>query len=148
MYNCVGPVRAFRRRLYQTIRFRSNIADDMYTYLFCTDNGFTFVFVPEAVVHYKLPGTLNDYFKQSFRYNDYLGKTNEHFTQDFIVRHTRVPFVIYLVAGLVTLVKNPLSFSGYIGLKIMTRIVYLVSHRRETDTWETVQSSKMLKRIV
>lgn len=148
MYNCVGPVRAFRRRLYQTIRFRPNIADDMYTYLFCTNNGFTFAFVPEAVVHYQLPGTLSDYFKQSFRYNDYLGKTHEHFSQDFIVRHTRVPFVIYLVAGMVTLVKYPISFPGYIGLKVMTRVVYLVSRRSHADTWETVQTSKVLRRIV
>lgn len=148
MYNCVGPVRAFGRRLYQTIRFRPNIADDMYTYLFCTDNGFTFAFVADAIVHYKLPGTLADYFKQSFRYNEYLGKAEEHFSQDFIVKHTHVPLTTYMGAGVVTFVKYPLSFPGYIILKVMTRLAYLLSRHAGQDTWETVESSKVVRKNV
>lgn len=145
MYNCVGPVRVFSRRLYQTIRFRSNIADDMYTYLFSADNGFLFSFVSDAVVYYKLPETLADYRKQSFRYNNYLEKAEDHFNKDFIDANTRIPFLLYLISGAATLAKYPLSFPAYIVLKVYMRLSYFLTHREQHDSWEVAVSSKVLR---
>lgn len=145
MYCCAGPVRALSGNLYRSMRFRPGIADDMYTYLFALQNGFEFSFIPEAIVHYKLPETLADYFRQSFRYNSYLDQANSYFEKDFITENTKIPLVSYLFAGLAVLLKYPVSFPGYVILKIVTRIAYLFSRREQSDSWEIARSSKILR---
>ena len=145
MYTCVGPVRALSKKLYQTIAFQPNIADDMYTYLFCMDRAFSFVFVPDAVAYYKLPETLADYCKQSFRYSDHLAQVEHAFDQKFIVAQTYIPSRLYLSAAGTTLIKHPLYFTGYLLLKIVTKVVSLFSQHTNQDAWEVAQSSKVLR---
>lgn len=68
-HGCDGKILGLSKKFARTVHIPSNmIGTDTYLYFLCITKGFTFQHVPEAIVYYRSPATLQDQIKQNIRF--------------------------------------------------------------------------------
>ncbi len=145
LYTCHGPVRAFSRKLYRKMHFQKSIADDMYSYLFAMKSGFSYIYVEDAVVWYKLPETLRDHWVQSVRFFRSSRVVDQEFSKQFAEPYYRLPRMIFLKDGLRFLFRYPIRLPLYVILTLATSITaFCQSIKRGEEVWQIASSSKKL----
>ena len=147
LYTCRGPGRALSRRFYTAMRFPRNIGEDAYSYLACLALGFTYEYVREAVVLYRLPSTFSDHRKQSLRF--FNGQMNfvEEFGRDFVKQHLHIPLIAYargVWRAAPYLAKHPLEVATYVLVVVWLRVEAIFT-RSMPDIWVIAESSKQLR---
>lgn len=146
MYTCHGPMRAYSKRLYKQMRFKRDIADDMYSYLYAIKNGFSYLSVPEAAAKYKLPDTLRDHIRQSVRFFKSPAAVEKELGKDFVEKYRRLPAGLMIESSLRTLVQHPILFPLYILLAVATKfLASLKTIETVEQKWGTASSSKKLR---
>jgi len=70
LYTCHGTARAFSRKLQKNFKFTCDIGEDMFCYLYAKQNNYKYFFVDDTYVYIKLPETITDHKKQSYRFLD------------------------------------------------------------------------------
>jgi hypothetical protein len=68
IYTCVGPARAFSKKLYKAFRFTDTVPYDAASYLFCMKEKLLFVAVESPRAIFRCPDNLRDHLKQSTRF--------------------------------------------------------------------------------
>lgn len=143
-YTCHGPVRAFSKRLYQKINFKDSIGEDMYSYLYCKKNQFSYYFAKNAIVYYRQPNNLLDHEKQSVRFFRSLALMKKEFGKEFVSTYTKWPVSLLLSTGFKFFWQHPLYFctygllTFYMSLKSKTLLI------PNTNLWQIADSSKKL----
>lgn len=144
VYTCHGQARAFSKRLYKSLHFKSSIGEDAFSYFYCIKNGFTYSFVKNTETIYKLPSTLKDHEKQSIRFFQSQKLLENDFDKQFIVSEYSIPRSLLIKGALTTLEKFPIYTILYLGIVIYLKIKSLLVNKIE-DMWEISTTSKGIK---
>ncbi len=140
IYSCHGRGRAIRKDLYKKIIWPNGFPEDAYSYLFCTNKGYKFVYSEQAKVVFRSPTNINDHIKQSLRFmagrqkieNEYRGVTNASY---------KIPLGVYLKVGAISAISNPVVLMGYVLVNLYVRVLFL-RKRNYSSIWDISKSSK------
>lgn len=146
LFTCHGPVRALSRKMYKKILFPEGKGNDMYSYLFAVANGFSYKYVKDASIFYRLPGNLRDHKNQSFRFHNSIKAQRNYFSDTVIKSETRIPLTSYLLGALKSValfIRYPVHIFFYIFVNEYLKFAS-VKHSYGNDLWKTVTSSKTL----
>jgi glycosyltransferase involved in cell wall biosynthesis len=145
-FTCHGPIRAFSKKLYKSIRFEQSAGEDLYSYLFCKFNGFIYSYEPDAIVYYRLPENFSEHKNQSRRFFLAREWMKKKFGKEFVEQETRWPYYDLMRGGLAWLLKNPIESFAYVLI-----CFFMVTHSKVSpdiigrlNRWEMVKSTKII----
>ena len=107
VYTCRGVARAFSKRLYKEIRFEENVGEDAFSYFFCKQQGFNYLYSLSAKVSYKLPDNFSDHKNQSLRFFRSQKILKNKFGKAIVAREYNLPKLLLLKSFLKILTENP-----------------------------------------
>lgn len=144
IYTCHGRGRAFSKKLYKAIHFKSSANEDAYSYLFCIHKGYNYTFIPDAIIWYALPKTLKDHEYQSVRFFHSRTLSESEFGKSFVQEAYTLPKKTMMTSLISFVGVNPyivpyLILMTYLSIK--SRFVSQVK-----NTWHVATSSKTLHR--
>lgn len=141
IYLSHGRVQALSRQFYSQITWPEGYPGDAYSYLFCKQQGFAFVYVATTGVIYRSPSTIADHRRQSLRYKGGKKKLETVFSPQFVRAEYKIPPFLFLESLLFYLVSKPITSVCY--LLIMLKIK-LTSGSNVTyqQKWEIAGTSK------
>lgn len=148
LYTCHGAARAFSGRLYHSLRFPRSVGEDAFSYLFCRHTGYVYRYVRDAVMSLRMPATLADHERQSFRFAHGRKNFSESFSEAFIHSETAVPALAYFrgfVRSMPILAICPFRCGMYALLVGFMRIRAVFSEKKLSDTWTISTSSKQVR---
>lgn len=143
IYTCHGRARGFSRRLYKSIFFKHSGGEDAFSYLFCKFHRFSYTFVKDAEVFYKLPSNFSDHERQSLRFYRSQEYLSQEFNKNFVRSEYRLPQSLVLKSILKFLSTNPLIVVYFFLTSIM-KIKSLLK-RQLNETWDISVSSKIVR---
>ncbi len=135
--------RAFAKKLYTKLRWPQNVSEDDYGLLWSKTNGFTTVFEKNAKSYYKCSETLSDYLLEIKKAKSIGGMIETYFAPTLTENVFSRPRNMRLKMGATFLIKNPLYFASYIGVKLYANSN--VKKMKFTDFWPQISSTKILK---
>lgn len=145
LFNCRGPARAFSKKLYKEMRLVRGLADDMYSYLYCVEQGYRFVFVPNASIAYKLPDHFTDHVRQSIRFFQSAKALKKRFDPKFLQEHYFVPKLFFLRETTKAFMQSPFLMTLYIIVTVCTSLVGQIPFIPDARVhWTLAKSSKKL----
>lgn len=142
MFTCHGPARAFTKDVYKRLRFTQSDGEDMYSYLYCVNEGFRFAYARDAVLWYRLPRALGDHWKQSLRYNRAQKKFSKEFDSAFVNKQVTIPISSYakgIMKSFGLLFRYPIHSFLYLAVLVSVQI-QLRMKRFQFDTWNVLSS--------
>jgi biofilm PGA synthesis N-glycosyltransferase PgaC len=146
-YTCHGAARAFSRRLYSNFRFSGSVGEDAYSYLTCIDKGYAYRYVKAAVAFLRLPATVSDNDKQSFRFSRGRESLTRGFPEPFVREMMRIPLSAYIwgcVRAIPIVFLHPFRVLCYLFVVGTTRIRARFSEK-PSDTWVVSATSKQVR---
>jgi glycosyltransferase involved in cell wall biosynthesis len=92
--------KAYSRQLARRLIWPLDAPEDSYAYLFCRRLHFKVRQVPEAVVYYRSPANMADYFKKTIRFNRGKGTLVKYFSQKTLDLTFNLPIsIVILIFG-------------------------------------------------
>lgn len=147
LFTCHGPARAFSRNLYKNLHFPEGKGNDMYSYLFTKANGFSYEYVKDCAVYYKLPQNLKDHREQSLRFFNSIDSQRDYFFDRIIQYETKISLMDYLVGAMKStplFLRYPMHIAYYALLNIYLKLSSLRSTEHD-ELWSMAKSSKNLQ---
>lgn len=145
IYNSSGCITAIRRSFYQTYRIpEGTVADQQYLYLRCVTSGGRFSIAKNAVVNYRSPNNLKDFFKQAGRSLHEKNQIDPLFDED-ISKYYFIPSSIKRWAIIKRMVTHPIMTSGAILLQIILRFLPTKKDVPENGLWTMITSTKKIE---
>lgn len=118
------------------------LANDHFLYFEALKRGYLFKAAQEAVVYFKVPTTLSDYFKQTTRFYDSADNVKAYFGS-WVNAHYDIPWSIKLRAYAVTFFKSPFYLISALMLQVLQRLFsYRFTEKSTNGIWTPVKSSK------
>ncbi|MGB3077203.1 MAG: glycosyltransferase family 2 protein, partial [Chitinophagales bacterium] len=118
------------------------LANDHFLYFEALKQGYTFKAAKDAIVYFKVPTTMRDYFKQTTRFYDSADNVKAYFGS-WVNTHYDIPRSIKLRAYAVTFFKNPFYLTSALVLQVLQRLFRYQFAEKNTDgIWTPVKSSK------
>jgi glycosyltransferase involved in cell wall biosynthesis len=145
-YTCHGQARGFSKRLCKTLRLKSSIGEDLYSYVFCIVNGFKYRFVGNIFSIYKLPSTLIDHERQSIRFAQAMQIINSEFGSAEVRKLTHIPWLQIAVWTSYYLLRHPVSVTSNVIIYLESRLKSFFSDRPR-NAWNVSSTSKKLSSI-
>lgn len=142
VYMCYGGNRALSRDFYSKLQFPDNCPEDAYSYFYCIQKGFKFVFQKGAKIKIRLPATFKDHAKQSIRFSAGKRKLEKFFGKALIDKAYQIPLKIYIESIFRFLLKDPFSTAAYILITMILR--KSKPQERFNSNWEVAKSTKSL----
>jgi len=125
MFGMSGRCLAFKSEFSKQIHIPSVICEDDYLYFLCLYKGYKFLHTEQAVVYHKLPKTLKDYLKQSFRCSPEAVVLNyKEMFGELVDRELARPLVPYIKSILKVFYKNPLEVSAIVLINLFSKPLY------------------------
>lgn len=121
VYLCHGRARAFSRTLYQQLRWPTIYTEDAFSYLFCRERGFRFMFAPAARVVFRSPSTFADHARQSNRFAAGRPLLTQHFDRRVVEEHFSLPSLVVLWALMWSFVRHPILTMSYVSVVVFVR---------------------------
>ena len=143
LYTCHGTARAFSKKLYKNFKFIDDVGEDMFSYFYAKQHGYKYEFVADAYVYIKLPDTINDHKKQSFRFINSKNIMINSFPKAFVDQEVRMPKVLFCKSLILYLFKTPFYTFIYVLIYFYLSKLYKKA-KISTANWGTVDSSKNL----
>lgn len=143
LFACVGSCLAIRTRFARKIVFPKISNEDTYLYFTCKARGYDFIFVPSAVVYYKLPNTLSDYLAQVFRSNPEAVqlKLREYFG-DLVFEEYKRGALFYAKNIVRVFLSDPLPVAYIIIVNLLCRPFFRFLSKSDKATWDSIKSTK------
>lgn len=141
LYTCSGVARAFSRRFYTSLRYKTSIGEDAYSYLSCIVNKYIYIHVRNAIVYYKLPDNIADHQRQSLRFLKSKEENIKLFGNELVEQEYHIPINILLYALLKVIILHPKHTFAYLLICIYLKAKSLFSYGIK-NTWEISYSSK------
>lgn len=142
MYYSEGSNRALRKSLYKQMRFTSSVADDVFPYLYCVEQGFVFRPVTDTQVRYALPKTVGDYISQMKRYLQSKNVQSQHFSKKTIQQSYTVTKTAKLKAFIKRLIQSPITTLLYGCLVVIPHIHKFVYTKYSKELWSPARTTK------
>lgn len=142
LYLCHGRARAFSRQLYSVLTWPENVPEDSYSFLFCREQGFRFLFAEKAVVYFRSPATFLDHLKQSQRFTFGKRALRNFFDEELIASNYHLPAKVLLSTFLEFLFRYPVSMIAYVSI-FCAALIFPKGKRKEQSRWESSVSTKI-----
>jgi glycosyltransferase involved in cell wall biosynthesis len=142
MYHCSGPIRAFRKSLYKKLEFPNTSADDVYPYIYCSENGYKFHQVTNTQIYYQLPATLDDYIKQTSRFQLSPIIQEQNFSPQIVKKYFTITFFDKTRVAILHLFKDPIATLPYVMIDLFTKVRVALLGLEDQVTWEIISSTK------
>ncbi len=144
VYTCHGPARAFSKKLYKNIRFKTSVGEDAYSYLYCIANKLKFAYVRNTAVYYKLPTNFKDHKKQSIRFFQSQLAMAREFGTMFVLSEYKQPINLVILAVLKSFLVKPIH-TGVYSFIVMSMIFQSLIVKKSLTHWDMSSSSKLLR---
>lgn len=143
VYTCHGPVRGLSAKLANQLRFKESVGNDAYSYLFVKANNFSYTYIKDTSIIYKLPMAWNDHANQSQRFLHSQRLLSATFGAETIKANYQVPTWPKLKTLVTFGLRQPLLVGTYFYILLAMRLKY---HREgeATELWNQVTSSKQI----
>lgn len=142
IHNHHGCASAISRFLARRVDMPADIfGTDDFTYHRAVQLGYKFEFAPEAIVYYRAPQTVQDFFIQSTRFINIKHKMAELFGPQVYLLY-QIPLKHKLWGTARSMLKDPCYTSLAILLQITLRIVQDFYKKHMNHAWTTITSSK------
>lgn len=132
IYLCHGRGRAFAKALYKQITWPELCPEDAYSYLFCYQRGYRFVYQPKAKILFRAPSTLHDHIMQSKRFVAGIHILKKHFPSNIVEENFRIPLPLIVSASFTFARKGPFSFLAYLGINFYIHFINKDSYQYKT----------------
>lgn len=145
IYGASGQCLALKKSLVQRIHFPEKIiAEDDYIYFTCRTLAGEFRHVRKAVVHYKLPNSLADFFMQSLRSDTTpaIRNVEEYFIPNMVRSAYERPFSFYARKIGAIFMKYPIETVFIIFFKGVSRVFSLFVGKRQSPHWQGARTTK------
>src|SRR5258708_1638766 len=127
-------------KLAKTIHIPEKLVNnDGYIYFWALQKGYQPKYLPDVYIYYKLPSTWKDHLAQSSRYQGSRAELSQYISID--PKEYTIPKFLYYTISLKHLLKKPIYFTGYIGVRVATR---LVKNKKMNSQWTTASSTKQI----
>jgi len=141
VYTCRGLARAFSRRLFKSISYKKSIGEDAYSYLFCKHNKFTYQFLRDISITFRLPETFEDHKKQSLRFFQAKRYMINEFGQSEMQNAFYIPLSVLLKSALKPVLSQPIYSLLYVILFSYLKLKSIFVNNIN-DIWDIATSSK------
>lgn len=142
IHNSVGCLVALSKKFYETLQLPKGIvAEDHFLYIKAQELGFECRFSKKAIVFYRAPQTLRDYFAQFGRYFSSQEKIEKYFGK-YAEKYYKIPKIYKLKAYLNSFLKSPLYILLGILLQFLQRINFYNNNYSTDKLWTFIKSSK------
>ena len=122
VHNHISRISSSKRELFKKVRYAKDLVeDDPYLYLKAKEMGYEFRFASRAVVYYRVPATLGDFFKQSARFLSSKGRLARIFG-DWIYEEFEISSSDKINALWVIFKKEPIYLPIAIFFQIILRL--------------------------
>src|SRR5258708_2724528 len=140
VYACHGRILALHRKLYSSlVPFESWTGDDAHIYFYNQQLGGRFSYAKDAVVLFKMPQNLSDFFRQQSRFQDGRSQLAKRFGEKILTEY-KVPVRVYLGAVFTAFARWPYPFLRYVALRLKGRRGYQPSLK----AWVPSSTTKQL----
>ena len=144
IYLCHGRARALSRRFYQSLVWPVQHPEDSYSYLYCIQKHFKFVYLPTAQVIFRSPQNLTDHLRQSLRFVHGRSQLIDSFPSGFAQREYVIPFSKIIATSCAALFRHPILTSSYALITVWGRLTYLFNHTHYHSIYEPSVTSKKI----
>lgn len=143
VYLCHGRGRAFAKIVYSQIRWPDDYPEDAFSYLFCVQQGYKFVYAKEAAVYFRSPVSMSEHAFQSLRFVAGRQKLAKLFGEERVRLEYTIPHKELYKTLIKYLYRNPFSTPLYIAISLWVRLI-LQKGKKYQSRWLVAQSSKKL----
>ena len=143
-FGCTGACLALRKEFAKKVNIPINIiSEDTYLYFSCLKMGYKFRHAKDAIVYYKLAGSLKNFLKQIFRTHPESVHLifKEHFG-DMVEKEYKRPIGFYIKAIIEVFSRNPLGTLYMVLLKISCKPFFPIISKKYKLNWFTANSTK------
>jgi glycosyltransferase involved in cell wall biosynthesis len=144
LYFSEGRIRAFRRTMYQKLRFPLTSADEAYSFLFGEKMGYRFSVVERAQVRYQLPRRSGEYIKQMKRFLASEDIQGENFDPEFVAKYYTMRWGVKFRAFVAELYQRPFWGVCYLLTLPWPRISRFLDRNDHNGVWAPIASTKGL----
>jgi phosphatidyl-myo-inositol alpha-mannosyltransferase len=144
LYLSEGRIRAFRKEVYQKMRFPESSADEAFSFLYCAKNNLPFVYVENSLVYYNLPDNLNDYIKQNKRFIKSKGIQESNYSTNFVEKYYTINWKIKILFLMKGILKNTFWTMLYLFTIPAIRMLCYLDKEDKEAKWDIILSSKKL----
>ena len=143
IYLCHGRARAFAKRLYKRIVWPVDCPEDSYSYLFCLEKGFSFVYEPKADVTFRVPSSFREYAEKHVRFLTGKNQLSKYFEKSTIRDKYRIPLGVLSEKLLESFLRQPFATASYLGVMLISRLIWARGSSYE-PLWEVSETSKKI----
>lgn len=143
IFSADGRLLAFRKSFIKSIRIPATmIANDAFVYFCCITTGRRYCYVPQAVVLYRSPQTMNDQIRQNSRFLAAPQRMAKYFNKDVIRCEYHIPPFTYLRSVLSQALRYPVHSIVIFLLNRFCAINGALNEKRFTGRWEIAVTTK------
>lgn len=143
MYNCGGPIRAFRKILFKEMKFPEFSADDVYPYLYCQIKGYKSKFVSQILGNYRLPYTFADFYKQTTRFSVSEDIHRVNFGKKLISDNFVIDYKLKIKSYLINLINNPFFTVLNLITIFLFKFLAMTKKKNLSGKWDLATSTKI-----
>jgi glycosyltransferase involved in cell wall biosynthesis len=142
IYRVEGAIRGFTKKVYKNMFFPNTSADDAFSYIYSVTKGWKVVFNNNALINYKLPSSLCDFFRQQIRYLSSPRVQDVVFGSDVSRPFFDVSVGDKIRAVLICLYRDPIHTIFYCVIIFMVKISLLFGLEDLNSRWYVLKSTK------
>jgi len=145
VYTCCGLARAFSKKLYSTMRFETSIGEDAFSYFYTVINMFSYQYVKNTAVFYKISSNFNQHQKQTLRFFESQRIMKERFGEGWVTEEYSIPLKNVFHGMFWGLKSKPFFTFLYILSVLFARLSALMRAETIDQTWQIATSSKKVQ---
>lgn len=145
IFSADGRLLAYRKELVKKITIPVDmIANDMFTYFSCLTLGWSYIFVREAVVHYRSPTTIWDHIRQNTRFAAAGIRMRKYFPLNMVQKEYSAPGFQLKKQMLRIFFKHPLMGMYIFILNKFCVLNAIMQESKLTGAWPIAHTTKRL----
>lgn len=145
VYTCCGLARAFSKKLYSSMRFETSIGEDAFSYFYTLINTFSYQYVENTSVFYKISSDFVQHQKQTLRFFESQRLMKDRFGEKWVTEEYTIPLK-NMIQGIFWGLKTKPHFAIlYIFSVIFARMNTLFKAETIDQTWQIATSSKKVQ---
>lgn len=143
VFSSDGRLLAFRKPWYSKINIPlTMIANDMFAYFYHISGGGTYQFVPQAIVYYRSPQTIQDQIRQNTRFIASRIRLEKYFDTSLLQREFYVPSGILQKNKIRLLLTHPVNAAFIYVLNLICAANAIKQESVLTGTWPIATTTK------
>lgn len=145
IFSADGRLLAYRKKLYKQINVPHDmIANDAYTYFVCITNGFSYRYVPSAIVKFRSPQDVKDQIRQNTRFVSAAIRMGRIFDKNVVTKEYHIPLHLKIMYMAEQFVKNPTGCAYIYLVNIYCKLRAIKVEKKLNARWAVATSTKKI----